>query len=228
MTRILVTLALVLYNNVANLWPPFNRRTYVPVNLAATAILALVAFGPLELTFDEVLGQLEFVDALIGVAIGALLAAPLFAALRWPRWRARIADQRTSHLSGATLAYQCLVHVPLGTALPEEFAFRGVLFMAWATTESGLTAAIISSAIFGLWHVTPARTAFLLNHPASSTGAMFRWIALTVVATFLAGLPLVWLRVVGEGLLLPFALHATFNSLATLAATRAHRQSAPA
>lgn len=223
MIRMLVTLALAGYNNLANLWPPFNRRAYVPANLLATGVLALVAFGPLELSFDEVVGSFEPVDALIGMAIGALLAAPLFVALRWPRWRARIADERTAHLSGTALAYQCLVHVPLGTALLEEFAFRGVLYVAWTTTESKLMAAVLSSVVFGLWHVAPARNAFLLNHPRSSMTAMLRWIALTVTATFLAGLVLVWLSIVSEGLVLPFVLHATLNSLATLAATRASR-----
>ncbi len=224
MIRILVTLALAAYNNVANLWPPFNRRAYVPANLLATLILALVAFGPLELGFDEVVGSIELEDALIGLAIGGLLAAPLFVALRWPTWRARIADERTAHLSGKALAYQCLVHVPLGTALLEEFAFRGVLFVAWDATESNLVAAILSSVVFGLWHIAPARNAFLLNHAQSSMPAMLRWIALTVIATFVAGLVLVWLRVVSEGVLLPIALHATLNSLATLAATMANRR----
>jgi len=223
MTRFLVTLALVAYNNVANLWPPFNRRAYVPTNFIATVVLALVAFGPLELTFDEVVGSLELLDALGGVALGALISAPLFVALRWPSWRARIADERTAHLSGASLAYQCLVHVPLGTALLEEFAFRGVLFAAWEATESSPVAAIISSVVFGLWHIAPARNAYLLNHPEPSRGSMLRWISVTVLATFVAGLVLVWLRVISEGLLLPFTLHATLNSLATLAATRANR-----
>lgn len=223
MTRFLVTLALVAYNNVANLWPPFNRRAYVPVNLLAMAVLAVVAFGPLELTFYEVVGSLQLLDALFGAALGAVLAAPLFVALRWPSWRARIADERTAHLSGASLAYQCLAHVPLGTALLEEFAFRGVLFAAWEASESSLVAAIISSVVFGLWHIAPARNAYLLNHPEPSRGATLRWISLTVLATFVAGLVLVWLRVVSDGVLLPITLHATLNSLATLAATRAHR-----
>jgi len=221
-----LTLTLAAYNNLANLWPPFNRRAYVPVNLLATALLALVALGPLELAFEQVVGRIELVDAVVGMALGALLAGPLFVGLRWPRWRARIADERTAHLSGSALAYQCLIHVPLGTALLEEFAFRGVLFAAWARTESDLVAAIISSGVFGLWHIAPARNAFLLNHPASSRGAMLRWIALTLIATFMAGLALTWLRVASGGILLPFALHATMNSLATLAAARAHRPSA--
>lgn len=222
MMRMLLTLGLAAYNNLANLWPPFNRRAYVPVNLFATVALGWVAFGPLGLAFDDVVGSIEIVDAFAGMAMGALVAAPLFVGLRSPRWRVRIADERTAHLSGAALAYRCLVHVPLGTALLEEFAFRGVLFVAWDATESTLAAAILSSAVFGLWHVAPARNAFLLNHPASSMGAMLRWIALTVAGTFAAGLILVWLRVLREGVLLPFALHATLNSLATLAGARAH------
>ena len=222
MTRILLTLALAAYNNVANLWPPFNRAAYVPTNLLLVAALAFVAFGPLELSYDEVVGDLAFTSALVGAALGALFAAPLFVASRWPRWRARIADERVAGLSGSALLYQCLVRVPIGTALTEEFAFRGVLFAAWTQSESTVVAALISSVVFGLWHIGPARNAVLANHPTASAGTMARSIVLTVVGTTGAGLAFVWLRVVIGGILAPLVLHATLNSLATLAAARAH------
>ena len=222
MTRILLTLALAAYNNVANLWPPFNRAAYVPTNLLLVAALAFVAFGPLELSYDEVVGDLAFTSALVGAALGALFAAPLFVASRWPRWRARIADERVAGLSGSALLYQCLVRVPIGTALTEEFAFRGVLFVAWTQSESTVVAALISSVVFGLWHIGPARNAVLANHPTASAATMARSIVLTVVGTTGAGLAFVWLRVVIGGILAPLVLHATLNSFATLAATRAH------
>ncbi len=221
MTRILLTLALAAYNNVANLWPPFNRAAYVPTNLLLVAALAFVAFGPLELSYDEVVGDLAFTSALVGAALGALFAAPLFVASRWPRWRARIADERVAGLSGSALLYQCLVRVPIGTALTEEFAFRGVLFVAWTQSESTVVAALISSVVFGLWHIGPARNAVLANHPTASAGTMARSIV-PAVGTTGAGLAFVWLRVVSGGILAPLVLHATLNSLATLAAARAH------
>ena len=221
MTRILLTLALAAYNNVANLWPPFNRAAYVPTNLLLVAALAFVAFGPLELSYDEVVGDLAFTSALVGAALGALFAAPLFVASRWPRWRARIADERVAGLSGSALLYQCLVRVPIGTALTEEFAFRGVLFVAWTQSESTVVAALISSVVFGLWHIGPARNAVLANHPTASAGTMARSIV-PAVGTTGAGLAFVWLRVVIGGILAPLVLHATLNSFATLAATRAH------
>ncbi|MGH2751137.1 MAG: lysostaphin resistance A-like protein [Actinomycetota bacterium] len=224
MTRIALTLALAAYNNLANAWPPFNRAAYVPANLLLTAAVALVAFGPLGLTFEEVVGELAALDALLGAALGALLTAPLFIASRWPRWRARIADQRSAHLSGGRLVYRCLVGVPIGTALTEEWAFRGVTFAAWAQTESTFAAALISSAAFGLWHIAPARHALLANRPQSTRAALVRHVSLTVVVTTLAGLGLVALRIADAGLLLPLAVHATVNSLATLAAVRAGRK----
>jgi membrane protease YdiL (CAAX protease family) len=51
-------------------------------------------------------------------------------------------------------------------------------------------------------------------------------VALSVVTTFAAGLVLVWLRIVTGGLAAPFALHATLNSLSTVAAHLAHKRAA--
>lgn len=221
MARILVTLALALYNNVANLWPPFNRAAYVPANLLATAGLALVASGGLGLSRADVgLDGLSAADAALGAAIGAALVVPLLALARTERGARLIADRRVAGLRGRELAYQTIVRVPLGTAVLEELAFRGVLFAAWRG-EGDLVAYVVSSAVFGLWHVAPAATMVRLNAPRAG---LVRPIAGTVVLTALAGAALSWLRLETGSLAAPFALHATVNSLATLAGARAGRR----
>jgi hypothetical protein len=80
MARILVTLALAAYNNVANRWPPFDRGAYVPVNLLAAGALLAAARGPLGLSWDELgIAEATWGDALTGASIGAALAAPVVA-----------------------------------------------------------------------------------------------------------------------------------------------------
>lgn len=221
MARLLVTFALSLYNNVANLWPPFNRGAYVPANLLAAGALLGAASRVLDLsTADVGLSRLEALDALLGLGAGAALSAPVLVLALTDRAAHLVADRRVAGLRGRRLAYQALVRVPFGTALLEELAFRGVLFAAWRA-EGEVTAAVVSSAVFGLWHVAPAATMVRLNAPR--TGLVWP-IAGTLVVTALGGAGLVWLRVETGSLAAPFALHATLNSLATVAGAMAGRR----
>ena len=221
MARILVTLALAAYNNAANLWPPFNRAAYVPANLLASALLVAVAVGALDLSRSKVgLGGLSAVDFELGASIGTAIALPLLLLAQTEGSARVIADRRVSGLRGRALVYQTVVRVPLGTALLEEVAFRGVLFAAWRG-EGDLTAYVVSSVVFGLWHVTPAATMVRMNAPRAS---LVLPVVGTVVLTALAGAALTWLRVETGSLAAPFALHAMLNSLATLAGARAGRR----
>ena len=49
-----------------------------------------------------------------------------------------------------------LVVIPLGTVIPEEFAFRGVLWGSLHRKAGRGIATGVSSALFGIWHVLPA------------------------------------------------------------------------
>lgn len=222
MARILVTLALAAYNNVANKWAPFNGAAYVPANLLAAAALLAVAVGPLELRLRTLgLEGVTIGDALVGVGIGASIGG---AVLVVGRVRPRlVADRRVSGLRGRALAYQTLIRVPLGTALLEELAFRGVLFAAWRS-EGELVAYVVSSAVFGLWHVAPAATMVRVNAPGATRTTVARVVAGTVVLTTFLGGALVWLRLETGSLAAPFAAHAAVNSLATLAGALAGRR----
>ncbi|HEX2057003.1 MAG TPA: CPBP family intramembrane glutamic endopeptidase [Actinomycetota bacterium] len=224
MARILVTLALALYNNVANLWPPFNAWAYVPANLLAAGVLVAVAAGPLNLSRAELgLADLRGPDALAGVAVGVVLAGSLVVLARTRRGARLLADRRVSGLRGRALAYQTFVRVPFGTALLEEVAFRGVAFAAWRT-EGEVTAYLVSCGAFALWHVAPAAAMVRVNAPSATRGVVARAVAGTLVVTALAGAALVWWRDATGSLAAPFAAHATVNSLATVAGALAGRR----
>lgn len=224
MARLLVTLALAAYNNVANVWPPFNRAAYVPANVVATAVVTFVATAALGLSLDELgIATSTPADAALGLALGAALAAPVFALALSARGARVVADRRVAHLRGAALAYQTIVRVPLGTALWEEIAFRGVLFAAWRT-HGDVAAALVSSVVFGLWHVVPGAVMVRANAPHARRATVARAVAATVALTTCAGAGLVWLRLWTGSLAAPVALHAALNSLATLAAVVAARR----
>jgi membrane protease YdiL (CAAX protease family) len=195
MARILVTLALAVYNNAANLWPPFNRAAYVPANLLASVVLVVVGDAVMGLSRAELgLSRLSVEELALGVAIGAAIASPLFLLGRTKRGARAIADRRVSGLRGGALVYQTVVRVPLGTALLEELAFRGVLFAAWRG-EGEVVGYLVSAAVFGVWHVTPSATMVRLNAPrgAASAGppeqsaSLAAPVAGTIVLTALAG-----------------------------------------
>ena len=219
-----LAIGLVLYSTVANRWPPFNKGWFVPANLLTCALVLAYGYSILDLESSVIWGP----DSPLGPGLlvllgGALLVSPLFALARSNRWAARIADKRVAHLTSGGLLYQALIRVPFGTALLEEVAFRGVLFGAWAP-EGNVRAAILSSVAFGLWHISPTINMVKENQPDAPTSAYVKSILGAIVFTGAAGLGFVWLREVTDSLAAPLLLHATVNSLATVAAVVAHRR----
>ena len=222
MDAILLGAALVAYNNLLNRSTWFNGAPFVPLNLAAAAVVVVISLGPLGLDARAVGLDLSIRGLAVGALIGALIAAPLFILASKARTAPIVADKRSAGLAGRRLAYQTIVRVPLGTAVLEEVAFRGVLF---AAVEDGgtLRAAVVSSIAFGLWHIMPSLNMLDANRSGAPPHAKLIFAAGTVLLTTMAGLGLVGLRVETGDLGAPLALHATLNSLATLASTRAGR-----
>ena len=219
--------ALALYNNVANLVPAFNGRLFVPINSLAAGAVFATGIGVLGLTLKEVgLSELEWADLLGSLGLGLAMTAPLYLALKWKRTTALIADERVSHLGAGQLAYQTLIRIPIGTALLEEIAFRGVLFAA-LRSGGDVYAGIVSSVVFGLWHISPTINLVRANKPGAPLSTFVRTVAGAVLLTGIAGGALVWLRIYTDGLLAPWALHAALNSSATVAAFVAHRRTTP-
>ena len=216
----LLVFGLPAYNFAANRWPPFNKALFVPMNLGLLAVVLALGLGPLDLGSRDITGRVEDHSLPLGILLGIVVALPLFAALAWPRAARLVADERVAHLSGNELAYQVLIRIPLGTALVEEVAFRGVLLAALRPSGT-IEAAVASSVVFGLWHVGPTINLVQANRPGSSTTTLIIGIACAVALTTAAGLIFVWLRL-EVGLLGPVAMHAVINSLATLAAVSAH------
>ncbi len=224
MVTFLLAAGLTLYNNVANLVPAFNGALFVPLNCIVAGLVLAVGLGPLSLSGQQmgVAGN-DARDLLVGLTLGLALTLPLYAALLSRRTAALIADRRVAGLGGAGLAYQTLVRIPLGTALLEEVAFRGVLFASWRQ-DGDVEAAVLSSLAFGLWHISPTLNLLRANRPHAAPGIRVSVVVGAVCLTSVAGAGLVWLRVESAGLLAPWALHAALNSGATMAAALAHRR----
>jgi membrane protease YdiL (CAAX protease family) len=157
-----------------------------------------------------------------GVLIAAVLLGYVVAAAL-PITRQAFADTRATSLSGAALLSHLLIRIPLGTALLEEVAFRGVVY-AMVERRRGVRAAVVgSSLLFGLWHVLPSLGLRRANAAVAdvlgfgTAGAVVAAVAATA-ATTLAGVVFCELRRRSGGLLAPFALHWALNALGLLVA----------
>lgn len=116
---------------------------------------------------------------------------------------------------GSGLWVEVLLRIPLGTALPEEVLFRGVLLAVLARHTSTTRAVAVSSLVFGLWHVLPTLD------PASPYAGGLVEVAVSVAATTVAGVGLCWLRLRSGSLLAPTMVHWGINSAGLLAAAAA-------
>ncbi len=153
-----------------------------------------------------------------GAAAAAVVAAGATVVLAVPVLRDRVAPVEDDW---AGVAVRVLLVVPFVTAVPEELAFRGVTWGLLRARAGERVATVVSSAVFGLWHVLPA----LGGGPANATvtgavgegtaGVAIR-VAATVLVTFLAGLVFCRLRVASGSLLAPIVLHWAVNSVGVL------------
>lgn len=152
--------------------------------------------------------------------IVGVTAAAMLVGTQLPGVMSAFEDSRVAGMGARGVAFAALVRVPLGTALLEELAFRGVL-LAMLTRRFGVPLGVAGSSLaFGAWHLLPslglaagnaALDSALGTHPRVASGiAMF--------AAGLAGVFLSLLRLRYEHLIVPLALHVTTNSLGYLLA----------
>ncbi len=130
---------------------------------------------------------------------------------------ALLADERAT-LTPSELAFHALVRIPLGTALFEEVAFRGLLLAALLRATSRVRATAGSSVAFGLWHVAPTMVTLEINQVAVTSAVGLAAIAAAVVVTTLAGVVFCVLRLASGSLVAPILAHWATNALGLIAA----------
>lgn len=219
--------ALIAYNNVLGLYP-WHGRWYTRLNAAATgAALAAAMLG--GLTAAELgIGRGRWLPGRLGCGLAAGAGAGWLLIAAMPATRPLLGDKRITGLDGRAVAYQALVRIPVGTALWEETAFRGVLQAALRRVLPGPAAVLVTSGVFGAWHVRPTLQALRVNGLAGDRRQALAGTCAAVAGTAAAGTLLSWLRARSGRLAAPVLLHAAVNSGALLAAraVTAHRRPA--
>jgi membrane protease YdiL (CAAX protease family) len=211
------TVILAVHNVVGNEILP--DASYVPVNLATGGLLVALALLSGASSADLGLSRTDAPRGLVvGAALALLVAVALVIAAALPATRDLFEDERVAGLDRGGLAYQGLVRIPLGTAVFEELAFRGVLIALLMRVASTVTAVATSSALFGLWHILPTLSALRVNDIGGGPAARAAAVGGAVVATGIGGVILCWLRLRTGSLVAPVVVHTATNSFAIASA----------
>lgn len=217
---LVLSTALLVWSGVANL--VIGERAYVARNLVLVALLLVVAWRA-GLSHAELGVEMSRGPAGLrwGLAAAVVVATVLVVAVALaevvPPIRVLLADARADE-AGDGLLYATLVRIPLGTAVFEEVAFRGVL-LGWLLQGTTTARAVVaSSLVFGLWHVPPTAVTLAVNDVAVWSGAGIAALVGAVVVTAMAGGLFAWLRCRSGSLLAPVVAHWATNALGLLAA----------
>lgn len=191
--------------------------SYVAVGLL-TAALALIAWRARATLADLGIGRAS-AGAGFGYGAGAFVVVllALLAATAVPLTNGFLHDSR-AQIGAGRLCYELGVPIVLLTAIPEEFAFRGVLLGSALRLWSPRRASVITSLAFGLWHIAPTLHTMADNHAvaglAASGGGRVLLVLGSIAVTFVAGMGFCWLRLRSGTLIAPVIAHAATNGLA--------------
>jgi len=188
----------------------------------------VLALGILDgCTWAELgLGPSTWVRGAVWGGIAMLLVLAIYAVgSSYKRTRDAFRDQNIAGLSTPRLFWQSLVELPFGTVLFEEIAFRGVLWAMLARRYGVVWATVLSSLLFGLWHILPSLDLHLRNERLGAVGGGGWWaqafaITGSVVTTFIGGVVFCLLRIGSGSLLAPMGLHWATNGWGYLFARR--------
>jgi CAAX protease family protein len=210
-------LALTAYNNLLGLHP-WHDRWYTRLNAGATGA-ALAAASLSGLTAADIgIGRGRWLPGRLGCGLAAGAGAGWLLVAVLPATRPLLGDERIAGLGGRAVAQAALIRIPIGTALWEETAFRGVLQAALRRVLPEPAAILVTSGVFGAWHVRPTLQALRVNGLAADRRRAVAGTCAGVAGTAVAGTLLSWLRVRSGRLAAPVLLHAAVNSGALLAA----------
>jgi membrane protease YdiL (CAAX protease family) len=205
--------SLLLWSNlvVGALPPAAGLRA--AANAAAATVLVVIARG-CGVSWSELgVSRTRWRAGLRWGAGALLVAASVYGALLVvPELRALLLARQPEVLTAGQLAVRAGLVIPLGTVLPEELAFRGVLLAMTSQVLPQRAALAFTSSVFGLWHIASAQS--LGSSSATPSAAS---VTATVAVTGLAGVVFGWMRQRSGSLLAPLGAHLGTNALGLLA-----------
>lgn len=198
------------------------EKAYVPANMAAAAAAVFIARKAGVSLSEMGLAKEKIVK---GVKVGAKTLVPIATAVIigvvLPFSRKFFLDTDVINASGGRIIYEVFLRIPLGTALSEELIFRGALLGLYMKNHSKWKAIVLSSAVFGLWHIFPTLQSLSTNPAAEGIASSSVWskagvLGAVTAVTAIAGAGFCWLKVKSESLLAPWMAHTALNSVSIL------------
>jgi membrane protease YdiL (CAAX protease family) len=221
--HIAAIIAIATYANViSNL--VLDEAWHIPFQLGILGIAVLIAaragttWTSMGLRKDRTKRGFIIGGAIIGfIALAfsiAVAAAAIFPGLRPMFENTEVIENTTGFV-----LFQAFVRVPIATAFYEEVLFRGVIFGMLTRRNSPLLAALITSLLFGLWHIAPT-IADPPNAQLDPNGLVDIAIlaVLAVAGTAPAGLAFLWVRLYSNSVWASVLAHIGTNSVGILAA----------
>ena len=189
-----------------------------PVSAAIlTAAMVLIAWAT-GATLDDLGLRRENVPSGLryGGAAFALVLAVLVLGAVIPATNSSLHDSRAA-ISGGHVIYNLVVTIFLCTVIPEELAFRGVLLSSARRLWGTGWAVVVTSLLFGAWHITTTLHTRSDNQSVRHTSPALVVLG-AVAATASAGVIFCWLRLRSKSLVAPALAHLATNGLALVVA----------
>ena len=192
----------------------------VAVGLVFTLALVAIAAGSRLRAKDLGLARSTWLRGIRwGSACAGIALVGYGLALLIPQIRSLVAGSAPGSWSHTVVTV--LVVIPLATVIPEELAFRGVLWGLVSRRSTRNVATAVSSALFGVWHTLPALSGGPANRAADQIvgagggGTVLRALG-TILFTAGAGVLFCALRARSDSLLAPMLAHWSVNSFGTI------------
>ncbi|MCZ7531948.1 MAG: CPBP family intramembrane metalloprotease [Acidimicrobiia bacterium] len=159
--------------------------------------------------------------AVVGGVLLAIITIGIVIGIAIPATRDLFRDEKVAEASAGWVLFQALVRIPIATALYEEVLFRGIMFGMLVRRHTPLVAGVITSVLFGFWHILPTLHTIETN-PAGDmfTGSIGITIAIigAIAGTTMAGIGFLLIRLYANSTLAPVLAHIGTNSVAMLGA----------
>ena len=207
-----VLVAFTIARGFGLLGPPAVAAGLLMVALIIVAWDGGLSRDDLGRSWEQVPAGLRYGGAAFGVVLLVLVVAALI-----PATNGFLHDSR-AQISAGRLGYEIGISILLLTAIPEEFAFRGVLLGSALKRWGPWRASLVTSVLFGLWHIAPSLHTMSDNHvfkgEAGSVAGQVLLVLGAILVTSCAGLVFCWLRLRSGSLIAPILAHVATNGLA--------------
>jgi membrane protease YdiL (CAAX protease family) len=197
-TALVLSVLLLLYGNGNAVFSTGTREQFLLwSNLGLLVLLLAWAFGAARFSAAE-LGlapRTAPASAALGGALSIAAALPpvLFIALA-PLFAGGPVESDVTGYSGAGMAYFLAFRQPVGTALFEEVAFRGVLYGAWQRAGGDRLALIATALAFAAWHLVITSRTVAASGVVDAPWAVAAGVAVSLAGLFIGGLLFAYLR----------------------------------